>query len=274
MPSAANRAQEPAQPRSAAAFLDQLQARGRACFSTEEASNAIGGTLIATRAALRRLKAKTWIADPYRGFHVIVPPEYRTLGCRPAEQFVPELMAHIGEPYYVALLSAAALHGAAHQSPMTFQVIVPTARRGIVCGRVRVEFVARHDMPGTPVVQRNTPMGFLRVASPEATAFEVVGYPERCGYLDNVATVLSELSEVLDGERLVAEAQRAPVAWVQRLGYLLAFVGADDLAARLETVMAQRVKFLVALAPWTSMTGAPRDVRWSVAVNVNVDPDT
>jgi predicted transcriptional regulator of viral defense system len=267
-------AKEPAQLRSAAAFLDHLQARGRACFTTQEAVRALGGTLTATRASLRRLKANGRIADPYRGFHVIVPPEYRTLGCRPAEQFVADLMAHIGVPYYAALLTAAAFHGAAHQAPMTLQVMVPTARRGIECCGVRVEFIARHDMHATPVVQRNTAVGVLRVASPEATALELVGYPERCGYLDNVATVLTELAEVLDAERLVAEAQRAPVAWVQRLGYLLALVGAEDLAASLEAALAERVKFLVALAPWTSMTGAPRDLRWAVAVNVKVEPDT
>jgi len=259
---------------SAAAFLEDLQAKGRACFTTQEAADALGESMLAARAALRRLKARRRIADPYRGFHVIVPPEYRVLGCRPADQFVPDLMAHLGEPFYVALLSAAAYHGSAHQAPMTFQVMVPTARRAIVCGDVRVDFVARHDMSATPVVQRNTPMGVLRVASAEATALELVGYPERCGYLDNVATVLSELAERLDAGFLAQEARRAPVAWVQRLGYLLARVGADDLAVGLEPVLAERTMFLVALAPWKSMVGAPRDARWSLAVNVDVEPDT
>ena len=47
------------------------------------------------------------IADPNRGFHVVVPPAYRRLGCLRADQFIPDLMAHLGEPYYVGLLSAA-----------------------------------------------------------------------------------------------------------------------------------------------------------------------
>ena len=34
-------------------------------------------------------------------------------------------MAHLSQPYYVALLSAAAYHGAAHQKPQVFQVMVP-----------------------------------------------------------------------------------------------------------------------------------------------------
>jgi hypothetical protein len=48
---------------------------------------------------------------------VIVPPEYRRIECLAADHFVPQLMEHLGEWYYVALLSAAELHGAAHQRP-------------------------------------------------------------------------------------------------------------------------------------------------------------
>ena len=182
-------------------YLDDLQAAGRFVFTTEQAVEALGVRVTAARAALRRLKRKTSVADPYRGFHVIVPPAYRRLGCLPADQFIPDLMAHVGEPYYVGLLSAAKYHGAGHQAPLVFQVIVPQSRRALQCGGVRVEFVARRNMHGTPVIERNTQMGTIRIATPEATAIEIVGYPERCGYLDNVATVAG---------RAAAEARRAP----------------------------------------------------------------
>jgi len=182
-------------------------------------------------------------------------------------------MVHLGEPYYVGLLSAASYHGAAHQAPMVFQVVVPKSRRALECGGVRVEFIARQDMRVTPVVDRNTETGVIRIATPEATAVEVVGYPEHCGYLDNVATVLAEFSESMRGEPLVAEARRAPLAWVQRLGYLLCLVGADDLATHLEPLLAEHHTFTVGLAPWKGMTAAPRDTRWNVAVNIDVEPD-
>lgn len=222
---------------------------------------------------MRRLKEKGLVVAPCRGFHVVVPPAYRSLGCLPAEQFVPDLMDYLGEPYYVGLLSAAQYHGAAHQAPMVFQVMVPRRRRRLECGRVRVVFVARHDVEATPVVERNTQTGTVRIATAEATALEVVGYPRHCGYLDNVATVLAELAEVLDGRSLAAEARRAPVAWVQRLGYLLGLVDADTLAAHLLPVLEDRRAFPVPLASWKGMTGAPRDSRWRVVVNVDVEPD-
>lgn len=258
---------------SAMDYIQDLQARGRHHFTTDEAADALGTSLVATRAALRRLKAKRLIADPYRGYHVIVPPQYRQRGCLPPDHFVPDLMAHLGEPYYVGLLSAAAYHGAAHQAPMVFQVIVRKARRDLRCGDVHVQLIARREMEATPVIERNTETGVLRIASPEATALELVGYPQHCGYLDNVATVLAEMVETIDAERLVKEARRAPLAWVQRLGYLLCSVGADEIAARLDGIVAARNAFVVALAPWKAMTDAARDARWKVAVNVDVEPD-
>jgi predicted transcriptional regulator of viral defense system len=259
--------------RSAADYIEELQTNGRLTFTTEQAVDALGRSLPAVRAQLRRLKKTGHIADPYRGFHVVVPPKYRRLGCLPADHFIPQLMEHLGEPYYVALLSAAAYHGAAHQAPMAFQVMLTKARRGLSCGGVRVDFVARQDMAGTPVVKRNVPTGVLRIASPAATAFELVGYPERCGYLDNVATVLSELAETIDGASLSTEARRAPVAWVQRLGYLLVLVEQEELAGHLDDVLEDRDVFTVPLAPWQDRAGAPRDARWQVAINTDVEPE-
>lgn len=256
---------------SAAKYVVELAACGRHHFTTEEAAAALRRSVPTTRAALRRLKARGEIADPYRGFHVIVPPEYRRLGSLPAEQFVPQLMQHLGEPYYVALLSAAELHGAAHQRPQALQVMVKTNRRAIECGEVRVHFISRNDMEATPVIERKTPRGFLRVASPEATALELVGYADHSGGLDNVATVLAELVEAIDPGRLVSECERSPIVWVQRLGYLLDLTGHRDLANELASSVVARAKDVAPLVRARSRTGAPRDERWRLAVNATVE---
>jgi predicted transcriptional regulator of viral defense system len=182
-------------------------------------------------------------------------------------------MQHLEEPYYVTLLSAAAYHGAAHQRPQVFQVMVRRRRRGITCGEVRVQFISRNDMERTPVTGINTPRGVLRIASPAGTAFELVGYPEQSGGLSNVATVLAELAETIDAKALLAEGHRAPLAWVQRLGYLLSLVAASHLATALESVLAARSPFPVALVPSAPTAGSPADPRWKVAVNVRVEPD-
>lgn len=254
-------------------FIHDVAARGRYHFTTEEAVQALGGSLPAVRAALRRLKGKGEIADPHRGFHVIVPPEYQRLGCLPAEQFVPQLMAHLGEPYYVALLSAAELHGAAHQRPQSFQVMVKRNRRQITCGEVRVRFVARRDLETTHVVEMNTPRGRLRVASAEATAFELVGYADQCGGLDNVASVLGDLVESLDPERLVAAARLCPIAWAQRLGYLLDLAEHRELADALASHVQESAQVVAPLVRARARAGAERVDRWKLAINATVEPD-
>ena len=98
-------------------YVADLAVRGRHHFTTDEAVEAIGSPRSSVRAQLRRLKVRGIIAEPVRGFNMIVPAKHRSRGCLPAEQFIPQLMDLAGEPYYFALLSAAERYGAAHQRP-------------------------------------------------------------------------------------------------------------------------------------------------------------
>ena len=258
---------------SAADLVTQWAARGRYTFTTEEAIGAIRGSPVAVRAAVRRLKRKGSIATPVRGFHTIVPPEYLRLGCLPADQFIPQLMAHLEQPYYAALLSAAQYHGAAHQQPQVFQVMVRKNRSPIACGEVRVEFVARRNLGEMPVVERNTPRGSIRVSSLEATAFDLVGYPEHAGGWDHVATLLKELVEKISPERLVAIAPLSPVAWSQRLGHLLDLGREADRATPLAEYVKRTARETVPLDARSVITDAVRDARWKLAVNLSVAPE-
>ena len=54
-------------------FISDLVAEGRYCFSAEEAVGALGATVVATRAALRRLRQKGELAMPYKGFQYLFP---------------------------------------------------------------------------------------------------------------------------------------------------------------------------------------------------------
>jgi predicted transcriptional regulator of viral defense system len=254
-------------------LIATLAARGQYHFTTQEAAQATRSSLTAARAALRRLKQKGHVAAPYRGFHVIVPPEYRRLGCLPADQFIPQLMEHLGLTYYVALLSAARYHGAAHQQPQVFQVIVQKNRPALVCGEVQVQFVARRNAGEIPTIAFNTPRGQVDASTPEATAFDLVGYPEHAGGLDNVATTLVELLGTAGPERLAAIALLSPVPWSQRLGYLLSLVGLTDCAGALGDYVARFANETVLLDPRRAVSSVPRDGQWKIIPNVKVDPE-
>jgi predicted transcriptional regulator of viral defense system len=78
--------------RSLAAFVDDLQARGRYTFTREEAQKIEPRSHAALKSALRRLKQRGRIVSPRRGFYVLVPAEYRAAGCPPASWFIDDLM--------------------------------------------------------------------------------------------------------------------------------------------------------------------------------------
>lgn len=254
-------------------YIADLAVHGRHHFTTESAIAAVGASEEAVRAQLRRLRRRGLIASPMRSFHVIVPPEYRRLSCLPAEQFIDQLMEALGEPYYVALLSAAARHGAAHQRPQSLQVMVPANRPAVVCGEVQIVFIARGDLERMPITQINTPRGYLRYATPEVTALELVGYPQHSGGLNNVATVLAELSEVIDAAKLLDVARLSPTGWSQRLGFLLELVQQTDIANILAPYVAERARSYIPLRRAQPVAGATRSAKWKVIINLQVEPD-
>jgi predicted transcriptional regulator of viral defense system len=254
-------------------FITNLVARGRYCFSTEEAAQVLDTSMIATRAALRRLRQKGELAVPYKGFHVIVPPEYRNSGCLPADHFIPPLMEHLGEKYYAGLLSAAEYHGAAHQRPQVFQVVATRNKPEITCGKVRVQFIARNNMEKIPTLDFKTPRGYLKISTPAATAFDLAGYPHHAAGLDNVATILAELAECIDGKDLVVVAALSPIAWAQRLGYLLDLVGAEEKTGKLADYIARKKPAPTPLLPSQLFRGICQLQRWRLLVNVKVEAE-
>lgn len=259
---------------SALHYLDSLRAQGIGAFSSKRFRKDHSLSAAAATLALWRMRRKTHIATPVAGYHVIVPPEYRSLGCLPADQFIDGLMTHLKEPYYVSLLSAAEIHGAAHQRPQVFQVMVRKKRKPIKCGSVQIEFYVRKNVSKVPFVNHKVSTGYVRVSSPEATAIDLVGYMQRAGGLDNVATVLAELNESLNKDNLVKAARLSPVAWAQRLGCLLQMLSLEDKLASLATHVQQHAHRAVGLAPWKSIKGARRAQPWKVAVNERLEPDT
>lgn len=254
-------------------YINDLAASGRYAFSLRQAQSALGGSSAATKLAIHRLAKRKLVASPARGFYVIVPPEYQRLGCLPADQFIPALMNHLDLPYYAGLLSAAQYHGAAHHRPQEFSVFLSKNRRPIKCGAVRVAFMARKRLKEIPVQAINTRRGTIWASTPEATALDLIGYADRVGGLNQVATVLSELVERIDPTKLAAAAESAPVPWAQRLGYLLEFLGFNEKAQPLQAHVRAHAKQSTRLLPKAPGKQAHRDKRWKLYVNARVEAE-
>ena len=258
--------------RSMADWIEGLQAHGRYTFTRGDAESSTGRTSDLVKAALRRQKTRGRVASPRRGFYVIVPPEYRATGAPPASWFIDDLMHYLGQPYYVGILSAAAIHGAAHQRPMVFQVVTDRPTRDARVGNVHLEFSMSRKAGSTPASEIQTETGTMRVATPEATAFDLVRYPAAAGHLSNVATVLMELAEEIDAAALVAAADAMRVPDIQRLGYLLDAVDQVKLAAALLAILPARRPRTVKLDP-VGPDSTAIDRRWRLRPNVDLELD-
>lgn len=220
-------------------------------------------------APARRLE---WVM-PVRGLWVPVAPEYRTWGAPPGLEIVDVMMRHLNVDYYVGWLSAAAMHGAAHQAPQVFQVAVTRHVRDRTVGRTRFEF-AQRDVERVPREQFPTRSGIAQVSSVAATALDISADVSRAGGIDNAATVICELAEHehFRAQDVVQQATAYPAAALRRIGYVLdQFSEYRDLKILKETARTAGVT-PSRLDPAGPPSG-PVDRTWMVYVNREVEPD-
>lgn len=256
-----------------AGLPDALLSRGRHHFTTEEAATAAGVKVDSVRPALARLIKKRLAFSPARGLYIAIPPEYRSWGVVPAVHFVDALMAHLDRAYYVGYLSAAEAHGAAHQKPQVFQVVVDRDLRDRDIGRVRLRFITNRGVAHLPMLRRNTPTGTMAVSTPELTAVDLANRPLRGAALDNVATVLIELVEdgKLHDDALAQLVDEFPVAATRRVGWIVEHF-TDLRLDELADASSGGIDEPSDLDPYGPRRGKV-DRRWRVRVNTTVDPD-
>ncbi len=252
---------------------DALLSAGVHAFTTEDAAAAAGIKPASARPALARLIKNKLAFSPARGLYIPIPPEYRSWGAVPAAWFIDALMSHLGRAYYIGYLSAAEVHGAAHQRPQLFQVVVDKDVRDRSFGRVRLRFITNREAGSLPSRRHNTPTGTMAVATPELTAMDLANRPELGGALHNVATVLIDLASdgKLHDEELAKLVARFPIAAARRIGWLVeqfTDVRLDALASAVASATEEPSK----LDQHRERRGKV-DRRWRVRVNTVVEPD-
>ncbi len=258
--------------KSLAEFVDGLQRNGRYTFTKAEAQQAVSAPDELLKVSLWRLAKKRRIVMIRQGFYVIVPLEYAAKGILPPEWFIADLMSFMEQPYYVGLLSAAAIHGAAHQQPQEFHVVIPRAERAINLDSLRIRFFKKAGMETSPVEEMKTPTGFMKVSNPAVTAIDLVRYAQRLGGLDRALTVLQELREKITPQMLIEAAiAEKQLALVQRLGWLLEKAGDGELIDRLAEWIHARKPRETPLDPALPRKGFSRDPRWKVIMNAELE---
>jgi predicted transcriptional regulator of viral defense system len=187
-------------------------------------------------------------------------------------------MNYLDQPYYIGLLSAAALYGAAHQRPQEFFVInqLPVIRAINKKGQ-KINFVGRLVIHNKFLEERKTSAGYVKVSNPELTALDLLQYEKHIGRLNRAATVIDELSESIHAERFTNDViLSVPVVMLQRLGYILdRILGKVDLAE----VLFKRVSKVYPvftrrpLKAGRSVKGFQTDPKWKLIINVEIETD-
>ncbi len=264
-----------------AKYLEKLRSTGRRYFTSQEIREDLSISNVAARSGLYRLKKEKKLISPIRGLYVIVPPEHQPYGSIPADELVPIIMKHLDAEYYVALLSAATYFGAAHQKPARYQVISNKCiKHSLEFGQVAIELIYKKSLSDLPTKDFIVSTGYLRVATPELIAIDLLKYPNRAAGISHIATVLSELVESIDGNKLIELAENmSEICQIQRLGYIIEKIDTIDedkqhsLVNKLAEYLESSDRPFVSLVPYISRTGYPRCKKWKIVENTDFESD-
>lgn len=268
------------QPKSISNWIESMSMRGHFFFTKndlcsafpDKSSNAITRTIT-------RLIAKNTVVSPWHNFYVIVPTEYKLKGIVPPVFYLDNLMRFLGCQYYVALLNAAEMYGAAHQRPQNFTVFIEgkAFHSGIKAGTEILLFKREH-LPMDFTRKFQTQTGYVNVSSPELTALDLVDSEQAVGGLTRVATVLAELAEEIHFASIppkLLDYFNTPV--IQRLGYLLEAVLDEQEKSNELFALAQSANLRfrkVALKTTKEVSDdCELNKRWKIMVNQEIEID-
>ena len=264
---------------SIASWIYDKPLRGNYTFSHDEVAQAFPNMSVGSIArALTREVSKGRIMSPLRGFYVIVQNEYVLRGAVPQSFYLDDMMHHLGRKYYVALLSAASYHGASHQVPLRFSVMIePPAMRDKKGKKYLTHYFCKSHIPEAYVERRQTRTGYINVSCPELTAVDLLPYQAKTGSISRAATVLAELAEKLDFGRLRADfVKKVPVTSLQRLGYILDEVLEEGETAESVYSLLKCSGFVLQYVPLKagkSSEGCERNAKWRIIVNEAIEID-
>lgn len=257
-------------------YIREREIRGQVTFTIDDVRGAVNLSDSTIINELQRMVARGRIQIPYRGFYVIMPPQYALKGIIPPTYYIHQLMQVVGKPYYVCLLSAASLHGAAHQRPMQTQVMTVAPRLKPSKMNKLLDWNYRQSIPSELLIKTNTEIGVMLYSCVELTAVDLVQFANHVGGYQRATTVFAELVENMSMERMRNVIPYTTITTIQRLGYLLEFVldeqqMADQLYYLLKASASKWKSIVMSNARGRNETCEGN--RWHVNMNIEIEID-
>lgn len=227
---------------------------------------------------LYRLGKLKRIQSVHKGFYTVVPIQFKDRGIVPPYNYIGQLMSYLERPYYISLLSAGVLHGAAHQRPQRMSIMTKPPRITFSPkNNDRLLWTYRTVVPQNLLCQTNSDTGVILYSNAELTAVDLVQYCHLIGGLSAAATVIEELTEKTDfsknGEELL---KCTTFPTLQRLGYIMDnILDNQEQAESIEHLLQpyfKKLKYrpLTPNKPTDSMTKLPK---WKIIINQDIEPD-
>ena len=257
-------------------WINNRELLGQMTFSLSEISSEFSSVSPkGLKTEIARMVSRGRIQSVFRGFYVIVPVQYRLKGMIPPMYYIEELMQHLSRPYYIGLLSAAAMYGAGHQRAMQTQVVTMLPQLNVSGRNALIDWNYRTTIPQDLLLKKNGEMGIIHYSSPELTAIDLIQFANHIGGYQRAATVLAELIESLDIKKVEPIVPFTTIPTIQRMGYLLEYVldeqvKADELFSILKTKKHWNTVLLNPQMP--KIDGAPSN-RWHINANTDIEID-
>jgi predicted transcriptional regulator of viral defense system len=262
-------------------YIKKIRSSGRRYFTINEAVVDLSENKKNLISCIYRLKKKGELFSPAKGLYIIIPHEHYNLGSIPASELVPILMKYWKLDYYAGLTTASMYYGSSHQKPQTFQIVTnKQINRALIFGKIRIECIYKKNLDHLPAQEIIAETGYLKISSPELTAIDLLLYPRKAGGLNNIATILAELIEAIDPDKLIMLINIVKEkSWIQRLGYILDNIEALDedkkdlLILKLQNHLKSQKLFYLPLVAEESILGASYCKKWMIIENLKIEQD-
>lgn len=258
-------------------WITEQEKRGITTFSFQKIRNVFSERSEKTlKTDINRLVVSKRIQFVYKGFYVIIPTQYQLKGIVPPSYYINELMDYLGKPYYIGLLSAAALYGASHQRAMVTQIVTIGPRPRTSNKNTLLNWNYRMQIPNELLESRNAEMGRINYSSAELTAVDIVQFASNIGGYQRASTVLAELVDMVDVSKIEGVLPYTTTTTLQRLGYLLEFVLFEqEKADELYAIMKKQNGYFNAVlmsSEQPSLENAESN-RWRINMNIDIEID-
>jgi predicted transcriptional regulator of viral defense system len=245
-------------------------------FSLNELIENVHKSETSLKSELSRLIAKKEIVNLRKGFYLIITPRYSSAQKLPIQLYCEKLFKYLDKNYYVALFSAAKIHGASHQQIQREYIMIENQKyNDISKSNIEIRFFTSSNWSDKNIQIKKSDAGIYKVSSPALTIVDLIHYQTKLGGINRMLSVIEELSEELNESDLVELISWYPYkSTLQRFGFLLEKLGIQEEFQELIFLNINSTNFFpVLLCPKFNEKPGAVSNRWKVVVNIKLESD-